>query len=140
MAAALPDPMPAPKAVTVFSMGVISGVTGGGCGGGGAGGSVGGTSVVEIISFDDVIGASLEVSGVDVDSSGKVGVDFSIEELSCSLVVCGVESDAWVNNTDELICSVVNCPVDVGVFASLVDSDNVVIFPVVLCSGVVVDE
>ncbi len=91
IAAVAPLAPPAPTAATTFSIGVISGVTGTGSGGEGGGGSVGGISAVVFISFDDVAGASLEVSDADVDSSDEVVVGVSLEELPCSLVDCGVD-------------------------------------------------
>ncbi len=73
-----------------------------------------------------------------VKSSGEVVV--STGEVYCSLVTCGVDFEAWLDNTDEIICSVVNSSVDVDLYDSLVDSNKVVTFSVRLCSVDEVDE
>ncbi len=100
---------------------------------------MGGTSAVVFISLVDGTGVSLDVSGVDDDSSVEAVVDLSKEELPCSFVVRGVNFEVWVDNTGEVLCSVVNSSVGLGVFDSLVDT-NIVDFSVVLSSVVVADE
>ncbi len=90
-AAAAAAPPLAPKAVTVVSIGVISGVTGTGCGGEGGGGSVYGTSAVDINPPKELAGMSdiygvVPVLIVGVDSLVAVLTVLS-DTVDCSLPV-----------------------------------------------------